>query len=281
MNRRTSSRLSAKKDMLKIDKEKYINVVSGKNIESSGMSYWEVIEEMNGYRQKFKLLKQIGGSCVIYSIETAKQIASRNENVTAKDVQCSAKIKKDGSQMKENLNRLRVKENAYRSYDAYNRSMIKNELNLTDQKTVQKYDLLMDIIDALDEGYVVVAGGTPDLAYDTKYLKYNRKITMVPVFNTMTNPAGHNICIVGYYIDRVYGPSFLTKMTNPRDEKKIPKKFGSNINFLSYGILPIKYLQGEDNHQIRLVEFAKLKVKFETHEMTDLNLNNLTLSLKF
>lgn len=278
---RKSTRLSDKKDMLKIDKAKYINIVSGTNIESNDMSYWDVIEDMDGYRQKFKLLKQIGGSCVIYSIETAKQIAKRNENVTAANVQCSAKIKKDGSQMRENLNRLGVKKDAYRSDDAYNRSMIKNKLKLTDQKTVQKYDLLVDIIDALDQGYVVVAGGTPDLAYDTKYLKYNRKITMVPVFNTMTNPAGHNICIVGYYIDRVYGPSFLTKMTNERDQNKIPKKFGSDINFLSYGILPIKYLQGEDNHQIRLVEFAKLKVDFIAEKMSELKIENLTALLKF
>ena len=156
--------------------------------------------------------------------------------------------------------------------------MIKNKLKLTDQKTVQKYDLLVDIIDALDQGYVVVAGGTPDLAYDTKYLKYNRKITMVPVFNTMTNPAGHNICIVGYYIDTVYGPSFLTKMTNARDKDRIPKEFGSDINFLSYGILPIKYLQGEDNHQIRLVEFAKLKVDFITEKIGQLKLKE---NLKF
>ena len=261
--------------MLKIDKKKYINVVSGTNIKSNDMSYWDVIKDMEGYRQKFKLLKQIGGSCVIYSIETAKQIASRNENVELSDVQCSAKIKKDGSQMRTKLNRLGVKTDAYRSDDAYNRSMIKNKLKLTDQKTVQKYDLLVDIIDAIDKGYVVVAGGTPDLAYDTKYLKYNRKITMVPVFNTMTNPAGHNICIVGYYIDRVYGPSFLTKMTNPRDNKKIPKEFGSDINFLSYGILPIKYLQGEDNHQIRLVEFAKLKVVSIAEKMGQLQLKKL------
>ena len=100
---RRSARQSAKKDMLKIDEAKYINVVSGTNIESNDMSYWDVIEDMDGYRQKFKLLKQIGGSCVIYSIETAKQIAFRKENVTPNDVQCSAKIKKDGSQMQENL----------------------------------------------------------------------------------------------------------------------------------------------------------------------------------
>ena len=274
-----SARLSAKKNMLKIDEPKYINVVSGTNIESNDMSYWDVIEDMNGYRQKFKLLQQIGGSCVIYSIETAKQIASRNENMTADDVQCSAKIKKDGSQMRKNLNRLGVKENAYRSYDAYNRSMVKNKLKLTDQKTVQKYDLLVDIIDALDQGYVVVAGGTPDIAYDTNYLKYKKKITMVPVFNKMTNPAGHNICIVGYYIDRVYGASFLTKMTNPRGNEKIPKEFGSDINFLSYGILPIKYLQGEENHQIRLVEFAKLKVNSVLAE--DMNKLGLETKLKF
>ena len=87
---RKSARVRTQKNKLKIDKNKYINVVSNTNIESGAMSYWEVIKDMDGYRQKFKLLKQIGGSCVIYSIETAKQIATRNENVTAGNVQCSA-----------------------------------------------------------------------------------------------------------------------------------------------------------------------------------------------
>ena len=65
------------------------------------------------------------------------------------------------------------------------------------------------------------------------------------------------------------------------DKNKIPKKFGSDINFLSYGILPIKYLQGEDNHEIRLVEFAKLKVDFIAEKMGHLEIENLTASLKF
>ena len=82
------------------------------------------------------------------------------------------KIKKDGSQMKNHLKRLGVKASDYKSVESYEKN----------QEQTKHYDLLTDIIEALNKNYVVVAGGNPDVPYDTEY-KVNNKKTMVPIFN--------------------------------------------------------------------------------------------------
>lgn len=224
----------------------YVNVLS--LTRSSGpMSYWDVIEDMRPYLKRLPLLEQIGGTCVLYSIQTAIQVATR-ENVEAPV--CSTKIKKDGTLMEKHLRKLGIRSTGdprYRSVDQYPNPNI-----------AKRYNLLLDIVKALESGNVVVAGGGPELAQDTIYDN-----TVIPVFNnTRARNVEHNVCIIGCYQDKYFGPCFITKMTNKRSDA-IPTKYrkeGFGPQHLSYGIIPISLLSTPSSN-LYLTEFAILPVQ--------------------
>ena len=82
-------------------------------------------------------------------------------------------------------------------------------------------------------------------------------------------------------------------MTNARDGVGIPREFGSDINFLSYGIIPFKYFDGLFYKRTRkgnqgilavgegltLTEFGYVPITHDiTREMSELE---LTENLKF
>lgn len=243
-----------------VEKIPYCNAMTNGLIKevSDPMYYWTVLREMEHKLLELPIIEQIGGSCVMYSIQTAKQVA---DNTNYGHPQCSAKIKRDGTQMRDQLRHLVNRDGKKGVFKEYNVSMKSQQL-----KCIQ------DIIAALKRGDVVVAGGGPALAQSTPYTIKNGKSrikTIVPIFNHFR--AGfleHNICIVACYDDKQEGPSFLTKMTNIRDGP-IPKIRVDNValeeKHLSYGILPIKNLI---NEKLYLTEFASLpmskllKIKF-------------------
>lgn len=239
----------------KLSQIPYCNVMIGGKLQniSLPMDYWTVLSHMSEKLIELPIIRQIGGSCVMYSIQTAKQIA---DNTNYGDPICSAKIKKDGAQMRNQLRHLVNRDGVKARYKEYNVSRKSNQM-----KCIQ------DIIKALSRGEVVVSGGGPALAQDTSYAFPSKTFKMgkrrikniVPIFNHFR--AGfleHNICIIGCYNDAQEGPSFLTKMTNFR-EGPIPNiRVGGTklkIENLCYGILPIKNLL---NKKLYLTEFASL-----------------------
>jgi hypothetical protein len=206
----------------------YVNFMKPSTVQFT--NYWDIMEDMSDQRKRFPLLKQKGGTCVIYSIESAKQLAIEDYRP---DLVCNSKVTRDGTQMRNELRRLGAK------------NLVQN----TDTTLQSKQRLVLDIIKALDK-HVVVAGGNQGLPWDTPYGE-----TMVPVF-TYKREEPHNIVIIGYYNDEIYGPSFLTKMTNPRDSLDgVPDVQYRKTEYLSYGLLPIATILKKTG----IVEFAKLE----------------------
>lgn len=249
------SRIRTRNRNYNVEKIPYCNAMTNGLIKevSDPMDYWTVLREMENKLLELPIIEQIGGSCVLYSIQTAKQVA---DNVNYDKPSCSAKIKRDGTQMRDQLRYLVNKDGKKGIFKDYNIS-----------KKSQQLKCIEDIITALKRGDVVVAGGGPALAQSTPYAypiktikkgKYRIKNT-VPIFNHFRAVfLEHNICIVACYHDKQEGPSFLTKMTNIRDEP-IPAIRVNNVllktKHLSYGILPIKNLM---NEKLYLTEFASL-----------------------
>lgn len=240
-------------------KSQYCNVFSGTRSEGK-MSYWDVIDDMGDLVIEFPILNQIGGTCVPYSIQTAKVVATHKQ---LEPPEITSECKRKGTQMEKYLKKEKL-------------------INYTtaetkwDAKAYRRYYLLQDIKDALDKNCVVVAGGGPNVPTDVPY-KYKRnnktKNSKVPVFMRNKNrETEHNICIIGYYEDINYGNCFLTKMTNCRgkyvnnvdciDTTGIPKEYkGLTPKELSYGILPLSALS-ETNSPLYLTEFAMLPVEW-------------------
>ena len=243
---RMSQRQRKQRDKKKIDNIPYINNLSGTRSRSA-LSYWDVIDDMIPLARQLPILQQQGGTCVLYSIQTAIQVATRSQ---VDKPSCPAKIVRDGTQMSQQLRRLGIRNTddpRYMSKYKYNNPEI-----------AQRYDLLIDIIKALENNNVVVAGGKPELAQDTPYLN-----TYVPVFNNLrARTLDHNICIIGCYQDVVLGACFITKMTNLRSDR-IPQKYKQmnlSAKHLSYGILPIQLLQ-DPSVKLKLEEFATYSVQ--------------------
>lgn len=235
----------------------YVNVLLGgklKNI-SDEMEYWDVVKQMGPYLISLPIIRQIGGSCVMYSIQTATQVADKEH----KDAPvCSAKIKRDGAQMRQQLRFLKNKDGAKSGY---------NEYGVGGLTATEQLKCINGIIDALSNGNVVVAGGGPELCRPTKYSYPSKRFKVgrgtvaneIPVFNNFASRSPeHNICIIGCYNDKQEGPCFLTKMTNLR-KGQIPSISidGTRLKKenLSYGVLPIRNLQ---HSKLYLNEFASL-----------------------
>ena len=270
------SRRSSRNQSKIIEGVPYVNVIMGGMLDNKTTEqhdYWDVIEEMGSVLPDIPILKQIGGTCVPYSIRTAVQVANLDSD-TEPPV-CTSKMKKDGGQMRYMMKQL-VNKNG-------DKGVYAKEYTIRDQK----YNIIVDIIEELKKSNVVVAGGGVDVPHEKLYSKVKfRGLTskfsgvskvdnMVPVFNNTKSAAEHNICIIGCYNDRKEGPCFLTKMTNCREYpiKKIKAydKYGSLINLeakhLSYGILPIKYLQ---NGKFYLIEYATLPMTTDYFKHMDL-----------
>ena len=237
----------------------YVNVVLG-GIQGGPepRDHWDVLKDMDLILLNLPLLKQVGGTCVPYSIRTAIQLSNLDPN-TPPPV-CTSKNKKDGAQMrymmKTMVNKNGVKGVYAREYDT---------------PIDRKYNIIVDIIEQLKLGKIVVAGGGLDVPYASEIYKPGKVKgftsggstlkfvdNMIPVFNKYKSRGEHNICIIGCYNDVKYGPSFLTKMTNGREYPIKSMCVGGvylKAEHLSYGVLRIEDLQ---NGTFYLTEYATL-----------------------
>ena len=244
----------------------YCNVFSGTRSQGK-MSYWDVIDDMGDLVEEFPILNQQGGTCVPFSIQTAKVVATHTQLDPPK---FTSKCYREGEQMtkfikKEKLIGYKTIEGSYGN----------------NKEAAKRYYLLKDIKEALDKNCVVVAGGGPNVPTDVDYkFKRNNKSrrSKVPVFmRNKSRETEHNICIIGYYEDINYGNCFLTKMTNCRggyvdkvdclDTTGIPREYkGLTPRELSYGILPLKALSNPQS-PLYLNEFAMLPVQWEPNDV--------------
>jgi hypothetical protein len=251
----------------------YVNVVLG-GVQGGPepRDHWDVLKDMELVLLNLPLLKQIGGTCVPYSIRTAVQLADMDPNIPPPV--CTSKNKKEGAQMRHMLSHLKNKNDVKGKYaKEYNTPIARNN------------DIIVDILEDLEKGNIVVAGGGLDVAYANEIYRppkvkgfesgddrLRTVKNMIPVFNNYRSAAQHNICIIGCYNDKIYGPSFLTKMTNCREYPiKSMRVRGVDLKaeHLSYGVLCIKDIQ---NGPFYLSEYATLPMAANYDDLKFMNM---------